>query len=134
MKRLRRLLRCIFILPLILFFASQIYAQKDTGSIVGVVKDAGGGVVPGAKVTARDVDRGVEFTTTTDSNGEYVAGPLKVGRYTVTVEKDKFKTAVAGPVLFLSSLTASSWLVIITVVGWCILRAAPLDHLMSSHL
>jgi hypothetical protein len=98
MKRLRRLLRCIFILPLILFFASQIYAQKDTGSIVGVVKDAGGGVVPGAKVTARDVDRGVEFTTTTDSNGEYVAGPLKVGRYTVTVEKDKFKTAVAGPV------------------------------------
>ncbi|HXN18426.1 MAG TPA: TonB-dependent receptor [Candidatus Binatus sp.] len=98
MNRLRKLLRCIFILPLILFFTSQIYAQKDTGSIVGVVKDAGGGVVPGAKVTARDVDRGVRFTTTTDSNGEYVAGPLKVGRYTLTVEKDKFKTAVAGPV------------------------------------
>ncbi len=97
MNRLRKLLRCIFILPLILFFTSQIDAQKDTGSIVGVVKDAGGGVVPGAKVTARDVDRGVEFTTTTDSNGEYVAGPLKVGRYTITVEKDKFKTAVAGP-------------------------------------
>jgi hypothetical protein len=98
MNRLRKLLRCILILPLILFFTSQIYAQKDTGSIVGVVKDAGGGVVPGAKVTARDVDRGVEFTTTTDSNGEYVAGPLKVGRYTLTVGKDKFKTAVAGPV------------------------------------
>ncbi len=98
MNRLRRLLRCIFILLLVLLFASQIYAQKDTGSIVGVVKDAGGGVVPGAKVTARDVDRGIEFTTTTDTNGEYVAGPLKVGRYTVTVEKDKFKTAVAGPV------------------------------------
>jgi hypothetical protein len=98
MNRLRKLLRCIFILPLALLFASQICAQKDTGSIVGVVKDAGGGVVPGAKVTARDVDRGIEFTTTTDANGEYVAGPLKVGRYTVTVEKDKFKTAVAGPV------------------------------------
>jgi len=98
MNRLRKLLRCIFILALVLLFASQIYAQKDTGSIVGVVKDAGGGVVPGAKVTARDVDRGIEFTTTTDANGEYVAGPLKVGRYTITVEKDKFKTAVAGPV------------------------------------
>src|SRR5579862_7484351 len=96
MNRLRKLMRCIFILPLVLLSASQIYAQKDTGSIVGVVKDAGGGVVPGAKVTARDVDRGIEFTTTTDSNGEYVAGPLKVGRYTITVEKDKFKTAVAG--------------------------------------
>src|SRR3984885_3928887 len=98
MNRLRSLLRCILILPLVLFLATQISAQKDTGSIVGVVKDAGGGVVPGAKVTVRDVDRGVEFTTTTDSNGEYVAGPLKVGRYTVTVEKDKFKAAVAGPV------------------------------------
>ena len=73
-------------------------AQKDTGSIVGVVTDRGGGVIPGAKVTVRDVDRGTEFKTTTDANGEYVAGPLKVGRYTVTVEKDKFKTAVAGPV------------------------------------
>jgi hypothetical protein len=98
MNRLPKLLRCIFILPLLLLFASQIYAQKDTGSIVGVVKDAGGGVVAGARVTARDVDRGIEFTTTTDANGEYVAGPLKVGRYTITVEKDKFKTAVAGPV------------------------------------
>ena len=54
-------------------------------------------MIPGAKVTVRDVDRGTEFTTTTDANGEYVAGPLKVGRYTITVEKDKFKTAVAGP-------------------------------------
>ena len=98
MNRLRKLIRCIFILPLVLLSASQIYAQKDTGSIVGVVRDAGGGVIPGAKVTARDVDRGIEFTTTTDANGEYVAGPLKVGRYTVTVEKDKFKTTVAGPV------------------------------------
>src|SRR5580658_984903 len=98
MNLLRKPMRCIFILPLLLLSASQIYAQKDTGSIVGVVRDAGGGVIPGAKVTARDVDRGVRFTTTTDSNGEYVAGPLKVGRYTLTVEKDKFKTAVAGPV------------------------------------
>ncbi len=97
MNRRRKLLRSIFIFSLVLLFASQMYAQKDAGSIVGVVKDAGGGVVPGAKVTARDVDRGIEFTTTTDANGEYVAGPLKVGRYTITVEKDKFKTAVAGP-------------------------------------
>jgi hypothetical protein len=78
--------------------APQGSAQKDTGSIVGVVSDRGGGVIPGAKVTVRDVDRGTEFKTTTDANGEYVAGPLKVGRYTVTVGKDKFKTAVVGPV------------------------------------
>jgi hypothetical protein len=81
-----------------LLFAGSAWAQKDTGNIVGVVTDAGGGVVPGAKVRVRDVDRGTEFETTTNGNGEYVAGPLKVGRYTVTVEKANFKTAVAGPV------------------------------------
>ena len=86
------------LLLLLLLFAGSARAQKDTGNIVGVVTDTGGGVVPGAKVRVRDVDRGTEFETTTSGNGEYVAGPLKVGRYTVTVEKANFKTAVAGPV------------------------------------
>jgi hypothetical protein len=98
MSRLRSLLRFTLILPLLFLCLTRVSAQKDAGSIVGVVRDAGGGVIPGAKVVVRDLDHGTEFATTTDTNGEYVAGPLKVGRYTVTVEKDKFKTAVAGPV------------------------------------
>ncbi|MFZ0085253.1 MAG: carboxypeptidase-like regulatory domain-containing protein, partial [Candidatus Acidiferrales bacterium] len=72
--------------------------QKDTGAIAGTVTDSSGAVVAGAKVKVADVDRGTEFDTTTDGHGEYVAGPLKVGRYTITVEKTNFKTAVAGPV------------------------------------
>ncbi len=98
MSRCRRLLRFAWILSALLLMAPHSFAQKDTGSIVGVVSDSGGGVIPGAKVIVRDVERGTEFKTTTDANGEYVAGPLKVGRYTITVEKDKFKTGVAGPV------------------------------------
>jgi hypothetical protein len=86
------------LLFLLFLFGGSASAQKDTGNIVGVVSDAGGGVVPGAKVRVRDVDRGTAFETITNGNGEYVAGPLKVGRYTVTVEKANFKTAVAGPV------------------------------------
>jgi len=95
-RRFRGFLTALLLLPLL--FAGSARAQKDTGNIVGVVTDTGGGVVPGAKVRVRDVDRGTEFETTTNGNGEYVAGPLKVGRYTVTVEKPNFKTAVAGPV------------------------------------
>jgi hypothetical protein len=94
--RLRGFFTALLLLPLL--FAGSAWAQKDTGNIVGVVTDTGGGVVPGAKVRVRDVDRGTEFETTTNGSGEYVAGPLKVGRYTVTVEKANFKTAVAGPV------------------------------------
>src|SRR5271154_1043914 len=86
------------LLAILFLSCSAAWAQKDTGNIVGVVRDSGGGVVPGAKVTVRDVERGTTFETTTSGTGEYFAGPLKVGRYTVTVEKANFKTAVAGPV------------------------------------
>jgi len=74
------------------------WAQKDMGNIVGSVKDSTGAVVAEAKVTVTDVDHGTVFKSATNSSGEFVAGPLKIGRYTVAVEKTGFKQAVAGPV------------------------------------
>jgi carboxypeptidase family protein len=49
-------------------------------------------------VTIQDIDRGAEFTTTTNEQGEYVVSPLKIGRYQVSAEKPGFKKAVAGPI------------------------------------
>src|SRR5215472_549431 len=77
---------------------SPAFSQKDTGAIAGVVKDSSGAAVTSAKVTIIDPDRGTTFSTTTNEQGEYVASPLKIGRYTVTVEKDGFKKTVVGPV------------------------------------
>jgi hypothetical protein len=91
-------LRVVVLILAIALSCLSSWAQKDTGVIAGTVKDASGGVVAGAKVRVIDVDRGTEFDTTTDGNGEYVAGPLKVGRYTITVEKTNFKSSIAGPV------------------------------------
>ncbi len=75
--------------------AVPLWAQKDAGTIVGTVRDATGAVVPGAKVTAEDVDRGVQATVSTNDEGEYVASPLRIGRYKITVEKAGFKKAVS---------------------------------------
>jgi len=91
-------LRVVGLLLAIALSCGSSWAQKDTGVIAGTVTDASGGVVAGAQVRVIDVDRGTEFDTTTEVNGEYVAGPLKVGRYTISVKKPGFKTAVAGPV------------------------------------
>src|SRR3984957_16290994 len=77
--------------------SSPLLAQKDTGAIVGLVRDPSGAVVPGAKVTVSDADRGTQVTLSTNDEGEYVASPLRIGRYTVTVEKGGFKKAVDGP-------------------------------------
>jgi len=89
-------------LPLILLVLLSISpfasAQKDTGAIIGTVTDQSGGVVSGAKVTVTDVDRGTSVHTTTNAQGEYEVGPLKIGRYNVTIEKNGFQKTVLGPV------------------------------------
>ena len=82
----------------VILLASAGWGQKDSGSIVGTVKDSSGAVVAAAKVTVTDADRGTTFTTATNVSGEYVAGPLKVGRYKIAVEKSGFKTTVVGPI------------------------------------
>lgn len=88
----------VVVVLVVLAATSAGWAQKDMGNIVGVVKDGTGAVVPDAKVAVTDVDHGTIFPTSTNSSGEYVAGPLRIGQYTVTVEKTGFKRAVAGPI------------------------------------
>jgi Carboxypeptidase regulatory-like domain/TonB dependent receptor len=94
--RMNRLLPGVLVL--VLSCASATMAQKDTGAIVGTVKDPGGAAVSGARVVVREADRGSILTIQTGEQGEYVASPLRVGRYTVAVEKEGFKKSVAGPV------------------------------------
>ncbi len=87
------------ILFILLTLVTPLWAQKDSGSVVGVVKDASSAVVSGAKVTVADVERGTQTVTRTNELGEYVASPLKIGRYQITVEKQGFKNATKGPVI-----------------------------------
>jgi len=94
-KNSLRLASTIFLIVLTSIPAA---AQKDSGGIAGVVKDASNAVVAGAKVTITDVERGTQVVTSTNAQGEYVASPLKIGRYQVTIEKAGFKKAQAGPV------------------------------------
>src|ERR1700736_379859 len=89
--------RFIALLSISLTLGEIAFGQKDAASIVGVVEDPSGAVVPGAQITITDADRGTSFVTSTDGSGNYVAGPLKIGRYTVKVGKKDFKTAVIGP-------------------------------------
>ena len=72
----------VLLLPL----ASSALAQKDTGSIVGTVRDSSGALIPDAKITVTETEKGMTFVTSSDSSGEYVASPLNVGQYKVTVE------------------------------------------------
>lgn len=68
------------------------FAQNTTGSIVGVVKDASGAVVPNAKVQVKDVNRGQVRVTMTNSTGEYAFSLLQPGTYSISVTSSGFKT------------------------------------------
>ena len=87
-----------FFLSMFFALATPLSAQKDAGAIVGLVRDPSGAVVAGAKVTVTDVDRGQSFNATTSESGEYVASPLHVGHWVVTVEHPGFKKSVSSPV------------------------------------
>jgi hypothetical protein len=74
------------------FLALPIAAQLDNGIIEGTVRDASGATVPKGAVTITETQTNNRFEVLTDSQGNYVSPPLKVGIYSVSVGSAGFKT------------------------------------------
>jgi Carboxypeptidase regulatory-like domain/TonB dependent receptor len=68
------------------------WAQVDTATVTGTVRDKSGAVIANASVTATEVDTGIRTTAKTGSDGIYVINPLKIGRYSVSAEAAGFQT------------------------------------------
>jgi protocatechuate 3,4-dioxygenase beta subunit len=71
---------------LCLIAAAPVRAQEtvNSASVSGRVTDPQGAVVPGALVTARQVDTNVARETITDGEGRFRFPYLKVGRYEIS--------------------------------------------------
>src|SRR5258708_3049196 len=81
------------VLLIVAAFPSIAVGQKDTGGISGIVRDPGGAMISGAKVTVTDVDRGTELVITTNTQGAYVGSPLKIGQYNTTVNTPRYNAS-----------------------------------------
>ena len=57
------------------------------------VNDASGAIVAGAKVTLLNVDTNISQETRTDTSGEYIFTPVRIGNYTVKVDMAGFAGA-----------------------------------------
>jgi Carboxypeptidase regulatory-like domain/TonB dependent receptor len=68
------------------------WAQVDTATVTGTVRDTSGAVLPNVTVTATEVDTGVKTTAKSTSDGNYVITPLKIGKYSVSAEATGFQT------------------------------------------
>ncbi|PYR04229.1 MAG: hypothetical protein DMG00_24130, partial [Acidobacteria bacterium] len=95
---------CFLLIGLLLALAAPAYAQN--AQIVGTVKDATGGVVPGATVTAKNGDTGFARSAVTEANGEYRLPSLPPGRYSVTTELTGFSTETRPDIVLIIEQTA----------------------------
>lgn len=74
-----------------------LYAQVESGRVVGAVHDSTGAVISGAKVTVTNVNTNLTHSVTTNEGGEYAVSELPPGEYTLVGEHDGFKRAARTP-------------------------------------
>src|SRR6185436_12145672 len=84
----------VLLLGWLSFLCEVAVAQRTTANIYGLVKDSSGAVVPGITVTLQNELTGTEQKVTTNEGGEFSATFLPIGRYTLTVSAQGFKTFV----------------------------------------
>ena len=66
-------------------------AQEISAGITGRVVDASGGSIGNASVIMKDLDRGTDWPTKTNSDGIYTFPRIPVGTYSLTIEAQGFK-------------------------------------------
>jgi len=95
--------RKIFHVPCFMLFSAGVLfvlslmacpaSAQVAGTILGVVEDASGGTVPGARITITNVDTSEARTVASGDDGAFRVPGLRPGHYSVRVEKDGFKTS-----------------------------------------
>jgi len=68
----------------------RVFAQMNTGTILGTVSDPTGAAIPGATVTVTNEGTQTSNKVVTDSSGNYLVPYLIPGVYSVTAEKEGF--------------------------------------------
>lgn len=73
-------------------------AQFDNAVILGTVRDAKGGAVAGAAITAVNKQTGFPASAKTAEDGNYVFPALRIGGYRIQAVQQGFSNAVAEDV------------------------------------
>src|SRR5256712_4179587 len=82
----------IAIVALIALGTCLVFAQLPTGTILGVVKDSSGAVIPGVSVTITNIDTSLTRTGASTEDGSYRFPALPVGHYRLEVTKEGFSS------------------------------------------
>jgi len=81
----------------VLLVPAASWAQQSTGTITGAVYDSTGALIPGAKITVKNLNTNFTWSGVTTSSGEYQVSFLPAGTYEITAEAQGFtKTLRTG--------------------------------------
>src|SRR5437660_4626909 len=92
------LLTVVF-LPLVLPVQPSALGQTTSGTLAGTVFDAYGAVVPNATVTLKNEASGGLRSTVSNAEGYFTFAAVPPATYTITVEKENFKTWAAKSIV-----------------------------------
>jgi carboxypeptidase family protein len=84
----------VMLIAFLLVIPSMMSAQGYFATLSGTMTDPSGAVIPGAKVTLLDQEKGYEFHATSDSSGRYLFRSIAPGLYTVSAEMPGFEKIV----------------------------------------
>src|SRR5438067_8846267 len=84
-------------LVFVCFGAIPAFAQN--AALVGTVRDSQQAIIPGAAVTLKNADTGVEFTTKSDEGGIYEFATVRPGNYSLKVEQPGFRSFVQSSIV-----------------------------------
>ncbi len=84
----------MLLLALLLAMPHGVFGQAYFGTITGVLTDPSGAVIPGAKVTLTDQEKGYTFNATSDGEGRYLYRSIPPGVYSVTAVMPGFEKIV----------------------------------------
>ncbi|HEY3937004.1 MAG TPA: TonB-dependent receptor [Bryobacteraceae bacterium] len=86
---------CLFFLAAL--SGAGLFAQFESGTVLGTIHDPSGANVANATVSVEDTKTSVTKSSKTDSNGNYEFINIPLGSYRVRVEASGFQTATTEP-------------------------------------
>jgi Carboxypeptidase regulatory-like domain len=100
MSKRSALSSCVAILiSLVLLLPGKVLGQGYFGTVSGILTDASGAVIQGAKVTLQDEQKGYQFTAASDNSGRYLFAQVPPGTYSVSAEVPGFEKAVTPHII-----------------------------------
>jgi hypothetical protein len=96
----------MFAVVLLVGALSPLLGQADRATIEGIVSDASGASVGGARVRIVRVETNDEMVLQTNETGRYFAPNLPQGTYRVTVEREGFRSAQLDKIILQSQMSS----------------------------